>query len=75
MASWDVAAGATGYDVVYSADGKARWTRVATNRSGTTYTLDNADSALTYVFGVRAVNDAGESGWTNSAPASHGGGG
>ncbi len=73
--AWDAADGATGYDVVYSDDGKASWTRAATNQSGASYTLDNADSGKTYVFGVRAVNDAGASGWTNSAPASHSGGG
>ena len=60
---------------MYTTGYGASWPRATTNQSSTTYTLDNADSALTYVFGVRAVNDAGESGWTNSAPASHGGGG
>ena len=73
--AWNAADGATGYDVVYSDNGKASWTRAATNQSGASYTLDNADSGKTYVFGVRAVNESGASGWTNSAPASHGGGG
>ena len=73
--TWDAADHATGYDVVYSADGKASWTRAATNHSGVSYTLDNADSGKTYVFGVRAVNESGASGWTNSAPASHSGSG
>ena len=73
--TWDAASDATGYDVVYSTDGKASWSRAATNQGGTSYTLDNADSSKTYVFGVRAVNESGESGWTNSAPATHNEGG
>ena len=68
--SWSASAGATGYDVQYSTDSKATWTRAATNHSGTSYTLSSADSTKTYVVGVRAVNDAGESDWTESAPAS-----
>ena len=67
--TWDAANGATGYDVVYSTDGKASWTRAATNQSGTSYTLTGADAGKTYVFAVRAVNDAGASGWANSLPA------
>ena len=68
--SWTAAEGATGYDVVYSTDGKASWERAATNHAGTSYTLSNADSAKTYVVSVRAVNSAGASGWTDSAPVS-----
>ena len=69
-ASWSAADGATGYDVEYSTDDKATWQRAATNHAGTSYTLSDADSAKTYVISVRAVNDAGESAWTNSAPVS-----
>ncbi len=68
--SWTAADGATGYDVVYSTDNKASWKRAATKHAGTSYTLSNTDGAKTYVVGVRAVNDAGESGWTDAAPAS-----
>ena len=68
--TWDAADHATGYDVVYSTDGKASWTRAATNHGGTSYTLNGADSQLAYVFGVRAVNESGASGWTNSNSAS-----
>ena len=66
-AGWDVVTGATGYDVRYSADAGATWTRAATNQSETSYTLSGADDSLAYMVGVRAVNSAGESGWTNSA--------
>ncbi len=70
VASWKAAGGATGYDVVYSTDGGASWARAATNHGETTYTLTGANSAKTYIIGVRAVNAAGESAWTNSLPAS-----
>ena len=68
-ASWKAADRATGYDVVYTTDGGASWARAATNHGETTYTLAGANSAKTYIIGVRAVNAAGESGWTNSPPA------
>ena len=72
-ASWSSADGATGYDVVYSTDGRYTWTRASTNQSTTSYTLNGADSSKNYVFSVRAVNEAGASGWTNSAAASYAG--
>ena len=65
-ASWPAANGATGYDVRYSADDMSTWTQAAANQSETSYTLNGADSSLAYVVGVRAVNAAGESAWTNS---------
>ena len=73
-ASWDGVTGATGYDVRYSTDDGATWTKAATNQSETTYTLTGADNSLAYVVGVRAVNSGGESGWTDSAtvPAEEG---
>ena len=67
QASWNAASGATGYDVVYSTDGKASWIRAATNQSATSYTLTDASTGKSYVFAVRAVNSVGTSGWTNSA--------
>ena len=69
-ASWSAVDSATGYDVQYSTDNKASWTRAATNQAGTSFTLSNADGTKTYIIGVRAVNDAGESDWTDSAAAS-----
>ena len=66
-AGWTGVTGATGYDVRYSADDGATWNRAATNQAETSYTLKGADDSLAYVVGVRAVNAAGESAWTNSA--------
>ena len=68
--SWGAADRATGYDMEYSTDAKATWTRAATKHDGTSYTLSNADGTKTYVIRVRAVNDAGESDWTDSASVS-----
>ena len=65
--SWNAANGATGYNVVYSTDGKASWNRAATEQSETSYRLSGANDTLSYVFGVQAVNAAGTSNWTNSA--------
>ena len=70
VASWLPANRATGYDLVYSTDNKATWSRAATNHYGTSYTLKDADSAKTYIIGVRAVNAVGKGDWTDSAPAS-----
>ena len=65
-ATWSAVGGATGYDVVYSTDNKASWTRAVTNGSASSYTLAGADDSLPYIIGVRAVNAGGESAWTNS---------
>ena len=73
--TWDAVSGATKYHVTYSTDGGSSWSLAASERSTNSITIANADSAKTYVVGVRAGNTAGWSGWTNSAPASHGGGG
>ena len=67
--SWDAASQATGYHVTYSSDGEKSWSLAALNHPTTSITIDNADSTKTYVVGVRARNAAGDSGWTNSAPA------
>ena len=70
-ADWPAVAGATRYHVAYSADGGASWhapvddhQNVPANRL-----TFSADNAKTYVVGVRAGNDHGWSGWTNSASA------
>jgi hypothetical protein len=68
--SWTPAEHATGYRVVYRIDDKAGWTYAATNHVDTTYILTEADESATYTFAVGAVNDAGESAWVLSAPAS-----
>ena len=66
VANWSAVSGATGYNIVYSTDGKASWTRAATNHGGNTYTLTGAQYGLSYIIGVQAVNSGGASGWTNS---------
>ena len=68
-ASWTAPAGASKYHVTYSTDNKQSWSLAAFNHSETSVTINNADNAKTYIVGVRSGNDAGWSGWVNSAPA------
>ena len=67
-ASWPAVEGATGYHVVYRADG-AGWQLAAENHPDTRIAIGGVDNAKTYVVGVRARNAHGDSGWRNSAPA------
>ena len=71
-ASWDTPGGATKYHVTYSSDGMQSWTAAAgpaDNYSANSITITGADNAKSYVVGVRAGNDGGWSGWTNSEAA------
>ena len=73
--TWDAVGGATKYHVTYTTDGGSSWSLAALEHDTASITIANADSAKTYIVGVRAGNAAGWSGWVNSAPASHSGGG
>ena len=73
-AGWPAVKHATSYHVTYSSDGGASWSLAALNHpstgSGTdSITVTGLDNSLTYVVGVRARNDSGDSGWRNSDPA------
>ena len=70
-ASWNAVSGATKYHVTYSTDGGGSWSLAALEHATNSITIANADSAKTYVVGVRAGNSAGWSGWVNSPPASN----
>ena len=61
--------GASKYHITYSSDNKQSWTAASVNHTGNSITISGADNSKTYVVGVRAGNDGGWSGWTNSAPA------
>ena len=65
-ASWPAASGATKYHITYSANGKRNWTAASDNHAETSITI-TANNGKTYYVAVRAGNDAGWSGWTNSA--------
>ena len=67
-ASWPAVAGATSYHVTYSSDGGGSWSLAALNHPGTSITI-GADNASTYLVGVRARNEHGDSGWRNSPAA------
>ena len=70
-ATWPAVSSATKYHVTYSTDGGASWhAPVADHLNIPTNSLTfGADNAKTYIVGVRAGNDAGWGGWTNSSSA------
>ena len=65
-ASWPAVPGATSYHVTYSSDNGASWSLAALHHAGTSITISGVDNALTYLVGVRARNEHGDSGWRNS---------
>ena len=67
-ASWLAVAGATSYHVTYSSDGGGSWSLAALNHPDNSITID-VDNAKTYLVGVRARNEHGDSGWRNSPSA------
>ena len=67
-ASWPAVPGATSYHVTYSSDNGASWSLAALHHPGTSITISGVDNALTYLVGVRARNQRGDSGWRNSPP-------
>ncbi len=64
-ASWDAPSGATKYHVTWSDDHMQSWTSAADAHASTSITI-SADNAEAYHVAVRAGNDGGWSGWTNS---------
>ena len=68
-ASWPAVDGATSYHITYSSDNKKSWSLAALNHPDASITIEDIENAKTYVVGVRARNDAGDSGWRNSDPA------
>ena len=70
LVSWDAPAGATKYHITYSTDGGNSWSVVVGPNPGHNETSFQRiiDGSLTYIFGVRAGNAHGWSGWRNSAP-------
>ena len=67
-ASWDAVDRATRHHVTYTSDKGASWSLAALDHPSNSITI-SVDNAKTYVVGVRAGNDAGWSGWTNSPAA------
>ena len=68
-ADWPDVSGATKYHVTYSTDNKQSWSLATSARPYSDITINGADNSKTYIVAVRAGNDAGWSGWRNSAPA------
>ena len=68
-ANWDAPSGATKYHVTYTTDNGASWSLAALEHTTNSITISGADNTKTYIVGVRAGNDHGWSGWTNSPSA------
>ena len=64
---WPAVSGATGYNVNYTSDAGASWSRAATGVSGTSYRIDNVPNTGQHKVAVQATNAIGASGWRNSA--------
>ena len=64
-AAWDAGNRATAYDVNYSPDNRASWTRIATGHTTLTHTGDTTGVG-SYVVAVRSTNGSLASGWTNA---------
>lgn len=60
----------SGYDIGVSDDGKASWTRLATNvlPDGNTYHVSGTKPHVQYYVRVRAVNSKGQSEWSVAGP-------
>ena len=67
-ATWPAVEGATSYHVTYSSDVGASWSLAALNHTDTSITI-SVDNAKSYLVGVRARNEHGDSGWRNSPSA------
>ena len=67
-ASWAAVEGARSYHVTYSSDGGGSWSLAALNHSDNSITI-GVDNANSYLVGVRARNEHGDSGWRNSPSA------
>ena len=69
-ATWDAVKNATSYHITYSSDNGGSWSLAALNHPDASIEIsDNIDNTKTYVVGVRARNDSGDSGWRNSPAA------
>ena len=66
---WPLSPGATGYDLNYSDNNRKSWARLLTHESHNAWKWNKWNKNKTYWFAVRARNDGGTSGWTNSAAA------
>ena len=68
-ASWQAVTGATSYHVTYTSNNGTSWSLAALHHTEASITISPVDNAKTYVVGVRARNDHGDSIWRNSPAA------
>jgi alpha-tubulin suppressor-like RCC1 family protein/fibronectin type 3 domain-containing protein len=63
--SWGSVEGATGYHIYRSTVSGSSYARLSSNITGTTYTDSTLDNGATYYYAITAVNDYGESSYSN----------
>ena len=66
-ADWEDVTGATHYHITYSTNNKQSWHLGGTNYPTSEFTINAAYNSKFYIVAVRAGNDDGWSGWTDSA--------
>ena len=66
-ATWDAPDGATKYHITYSSDNRASWSLGAFDHAQNSLTISPVDNDATYIVGIRAGNESGYGGWTNSS--------
>ena len=69
-ASWNAVPGATSYHITYTSNNGASWSLAAYDHPNSSITITGVTNSATYIVGVRARNEHGDSSWRNSAPAS-----
>ena len=65
-ANWPAVSGATGYHITYKSNFERNWRLAAYDHKDTSITIKGAANFALYTVGVRALNEAGASGWRNS---------
>ena len=68
-ASWDAVSGATSYHITYTSNNGTSWSLGALNHPNSSITISSIDNSKTYIVGVRARNEHGDSLWRNSPPS------
>ena len=71
--TWSAATSATSYEIEYATNrdylGSSNASTTLSNIQGTTYTVTGLGSGETYFFRIRAVNDKGQSSWSEVVSA------
>ena len=69
VVTWPEAERADSYHVTYTDANNISWQLAEAATTYTLFVINGVELSKTYIVGVRAKNEAGYSGWVNSAPA------